>query len=116
MSRRWKQSESGQRRAPPSQLIHINDPMTGYYYDLDPSARTAIKGSRRHRTTGKMEMRWRSCKKYDDIAKRVGSCRQTKKAVELMVEVEKRKQEKLQASEATSALKEGAMLMASLRN
>src|SRR5215468_7429090 len=30
----------------PSQLIHINDPVTGVYYDIDPRTRTAIKGSK----------------------------------------------------------------------
>src|SRR5262245_22919341 len=39
----------------PSQLIHINDPVAGYYYDLDPRTRTAIKGSRSIEQMAKMK-------------------------------------------------------------
>src|SRR5262249_22659043 len=28
----------------PPQMIHINDPVTGFYYNLDPRSRTALKG------------------------------------------------------------------------
>jgi hypothetical protein len=92
----------------PSQLIHINDPVTGYYYDLDPRARTAIKGGGGIERLARMKEQMAVLQKYGDWQKETDPIAKTMKTIELMEELEKRKQEKLKASGEQSKLKEGA--------
>jgi hypothetical protein len=92
----------------PSQLIHINDPVTGYYYELDPRARTAVKGSRSIQRLANMLDALAVLHKYEAIQKEWDPVAKTRKSVELMIEMEKRKQEKRKTAENQSGLKEDA--------
>ncbi|HEY6402495.1 MAG TPA: hypothetical protein VI479_13855 [Blastocatellia bacterium] len=92
----------------PSQLIHIDDPVTGYKYDLDPVARTAIKGIRGINRLAKMEAMLASLRIYESIQNEWDPVAKTRKTVEWMIEMEKRRQEKLKTAEKQGKLKEDA--------
>ncbi len=91
----------------PSHLIHINDPVTGYYYDLDPRTRTALKGGGGIERLAMMKEKMAVLQKYEDWQKEKAPGAKTMKAIELMEEMEKRKQEKLKSSEEQGKLKKG---------
>ncbi|MGH9800896.1 MAG: hypothetical protein ACRD82_11080 [Blastocatellia bacterium] len=88
----------------PSHLIHINDPVTGYFYDLDPRTRTALRGGGGLERLAMMKEKMAVLQKYEDWQKEKAPIAKTIKTIELMEELEKRKQEKLKASEEQSKL------------
>jgi hypothetical protein len=88
----------------PSQLIHINDPVTGYYYDLDPRTRTAFRGGGGLERLAMMKEKLAVLQKYEDWQKEKAPIAKTMKTIELMEELEKRKQEKLKAAEEQNKL------------
>jgi hypothetical protein len=92
----------------PSHMIRINDPVTGYYYDLDPRTQTAFKGGGGIERLAAMKEKMAVPQKYEDWQKEKAPIAKTMKAIELMEEMEKQKQEKLKASEKQGKLKEGA--------
>ena len=92
----------------PSYLIHINDPVTGYYYDLDPRTQTAFKGGGSIERLAAMKEKMAVLQKYEDWQKEKAPVAKTMKTIELMEEMEKQKQEKSKAAEKQSKLKEGA--------
>src|SRR5262249_25223140 len=86
----------------PSYLIHINDPVTGYYYDLDQRTQTAFKGGGSIERLAAMKEKMAVLQKYEDWQKEKAPIAKTMKTIELMEEMEKRKQEKLKAAEKQS--------------
>jgi hypothetical protein len=92
----------------PSQLIHIDDPVTGYKYDLDPVARTAIKGIRGIDRMAQMQATLAALQKYEAIQNEWDPVAKARRTVEWMIEMEKRKQEKRKTAEKQGKLKEGA--------
>jgi cytochrome c556 len=93
----------------PAQLIHINDPVSGFYYDLDPRSRTAVKGGGRLEQLALMKERMAQLQKYADWQKEKSPFAMTVKVIELAEQMEKRKQDKLAAQQKT--LERGAWPM-----
>lgn len=81
------------------QIITINDPVTGYYYDLNPRMRTAVRGGgadRLAKTKEQLEL----LQKVEDYQNEKSPAAKTMKAVELTEEMKRRRLEKQQAIEA----------------
>jgi hypothetical protein len=92
----------------PSQMIHIDDPVTGYKYDLDPGARTAVKGIRGLDRMAKMQATLAALQRYEAIQYGWNPIAETRKTIEWMIAMEKRRQEKLKTAEKQGKLKEDA--------
>ncbi|MGH9938047.1 MAG: hypothetical protein ACREAM_17510 [Blastocatellia bacterium] len=79
----------------PRRLIHINDPVTGFYYDLDPRARTAVRGGGGKDRLAALAQDLELTRTYEAFRDEKNPTAKASKGVELMQEMEKRKQERL---------------------
>lgn len=83
------------------QIITINDPVTGYYYDLNPRTHTAVKGGGIVRLA-KAKEQLEVLRKIEDRQNDPSPVTKTMKAIELNEEMKRRRVEKQQAMEAAS--------------
>jgi hypothetical protein len=85
----------------PVRMIHINDTVTGYYYELDPRTHTAVKGRNLQAQLALLKEHLASAQQDADLHQEKAPIARTMKSIELPEELDKRKQEKAAAAQKT---------------